>query len=56
MYDYETFIALVPFLVYVAALTVGVGVTHCMLVKKTREEAEDQVQRLKETVGNLKRS
>lgn len=54
MSDYETFIALAPFLVYVAALTAGVGIAHYMLVKQIRKEEEQRVMRIRKTVEDLK--
>jgi hypothetical protein len=56
MSSYETFIVFAPFLAYVAALTVGFGVSHYMIVKNIAEEEERSNQKLKRILINMKRS
>jgi hypothetical protein len=56
MSSYDTFIVLAPFLAYVAALTVGFGVSHYMFVKSIRKEEEEHNQKLKKIIINMKRS
>jgi hypothetical protein len=56
MTSYETFIIMGPFLAYVAALTVGFGVAHYMIVKDIAEEEKRSNQKLKRILINMKRS